>query len=688
MKRMKKAALWPLWLATCIFLCACGVNHAEAADNSLNGERTAETATQDTASQNITPQNTDISSQKDNIQDHSALLTMTEIREKYTFSDVAANSVCGDAISYMAYRQILSGSGDGLFHPDSIVNGAQAVTALYRMSGDEAPRQLLSGIALDKWYAEAVSWAVERGIMDEKAGLNESGLQENVTRQQLALMLWNYSNGEETAIKTETISETAEESIVEMVAETTADTKTETTAEIKKEIKPGIIMEIKTDRKPASEIAVTLSEYADGNTVPAEEAEAVCWAVESGVYAPLVSYTICPNLPVSRGQLAEVLTTYAAQSGDKLASQAAISSAAQQDSKALANHQAIQKAVDAAAEQHNAVGVQVAVVEDGRVADTFQYGWAVKNQAAMEETHKIRVASLSKVVVGLGTMALAEEGVVDMDTDIGVYWDCYARNPAYPDTPVTIRSLLSHTSSIPVLDGKSLSPRAIRSCLSSGKFSRCVPGSIHSWSYNNYAFGILGATLETASGKTLDNVLHRRFFDVMDIDASFASGSVQDTSRLASIYRDDGSVGRTAEAAAVIYCEEPGSNGKHFAGGFTSSARDYAKIISLLVNDGCYEGVRLLSACSIETMESLQGTPRGCPFQQALPMKYQTELYGRDGLYYHTGSAYGVYNLMSYDPVAKDGVVVLTTGADGGLDDKGIYAVCGEISQYIYEILA
>ena len=52
------------------------------------------------------------------------------------------------------------------------------------------------------------------------------------------------------------------------------------------------------------------------------------------------------------------------------------------------------------------------------------------------------------------------------------------------------------------------------------------------------------------------------------------------------------------------------------------------------------------------------------------------------------GSAYGVYNLLSYDPDAGDGVVVLTTGADGGRDEYGIYAVCGEISRILYEAVA
>lgn len=42
---------------------------------------------------------------------------------------------------------------------------------------------------------------------------------------------------------------------------------------------------------------------------------------------------------------------------------------------------------------------------------------------------------------------------------------------------------------------------------------------------------------------------------------------------------------------------------------------------------------------------------------------------------------------MSYDPETGDGVVVLTVGASASKDGNGIYAVCGNISDYIYGII-
>ncbi len=101
--------------------------------------------------------------------------------------------------------------------------------------------------------------------------------------------------------------------------------------------------------------------------------------------------------------------------------------------------------------------------------------------------------------------------------------------------------------------------------------------------------------------------------------------------------------------------------------------------------DGRYEGIQLMTEESVRIMESRQEIPGGS--YQAIPMRYRTDIYGRDGLYYHTGSAYGVFNCISYDPETGDGVVVLTVGASGVQDSNAIYSICADISQYIYNII-
>src|SRR5690606_19558799 len=59
-----------------------------------------------------------------------------------------------------------------------------------------------------------------------------------------------------------------------------------------------------------------------------------------------------------------------------------------------------------------------------------------------------RVASVSKLVTALGAMKLVEQNRLALDADIGDVLGYRLRNPHFPDHPITLRMLLSHTSSL------------------------------------------------------------------------------------------------------------------------------------------------------------------------------------------------------------------------------------------------
>ena len=65
---------------------------------------------------------------------------------------------------------------------------------------------------------------------------------------------------------------------------------------------------------------------------------------------------------------------------------------------------------------------------------------------------KIRIASISKIVVSLAAAKLMDEGMIDPHEDISTYWGANIRNPA-SHTPITIRDILCHTSSLRSNDG-------------------------------------------------------------------------------------------------------------------------------------------------------------------------------------------------------------------------------------------
>ncbi len=352
----------------------------------------------------------------------------------------------------------------------------------------------------------------------------------------------------------------------------------------------------------------------------------------------------------------------------------------------LLDSEQIESELDRILEKHGAVGAQVAFIHDGEVAGSYAYGWATMYSDPMTTDHKIRIASVSKVIVGMAAMLLQEDGVVDVDEDIGKYWDTTARNPLYPDIPITIRTILNHTSTIANYSNDFPSAATIRSRLSYAYLS-AEPGSLESWCYNNYAFQVLGSTLEIASDRILDDILNEKLFDPLEIDASFANGDLENTDLLATLYRGNTVEMSVGTQKSLHLYQIPGESCIFYAGGLTISAEDLAKLVCLLANDGVFQNRRLLQSRSVELMETYSDQPLADGTYQALPLLYVPKIYGRDGIYFHPGAAYGVYSLISYDPETGDGVVILTTGADSAADRYGIYNVCDEINEYVYDIL-
>ena len=346
----------------------------------------------------------------------------------------------------------------------------------------------------------------------------------------------------------------------------------------------------------------------------------------------------------------------------------------------------LQHAVEQARADYGATAIQAAVIRDGQVAVQAASGWAVKDQITLTTRHKMRCASLTKVMVGISAGVLIDDGTLDPYADLSGYWGVTARNPSYPDTPITVDMLLTHTSTLSDASGSlsALKGTAARQRLAGSGYTGGKPGELSSWSYNNYGFSVLGMTLERAADQVLDDVLGEAVLTPMGIDAAFEAGSVDDTGLLCALYYPGNSLSRTVSTQKSYVCiQQPGYRGNFFAGGFTCSAGELAQLVAMLAEDGTYQGQQYLSAETVAYLEQPLGqTPDG--FYQCRPLRYRENMYGRDRMYYHTGSAYGFYGLLSYDPDTRDGVVVFTTGASGVTDSYGVYAVCGQVAQAVY----
>ena len=336
-------------------------------------------------------------------------------------------------------------------------------------------------------------------------------------------------------------------------------------------------------------------------------------------------------------------------------------------------------------EDFSAVAVSVAAIENGQLSQSGAWGWAIRDEREMTADTKLRVASLSKVAVGMCAMAMAQEGILDLDAPLSAYWGESVQNP-YTQAQPTARTLMSHSSSVKSLEiSRGLSH--LTSLLSRGSSWRSVePGDVGGWYYSNFGVCVLGTTLELASGQVLDNYFQSHFCQPMGLTASFFGGNLEEES-LATLYNPS-SVGRTAAAqAGESTPDQIGDGASWYPGGLTISAVDLAKLVAVLANGGEYEGVSYLEPGTVAEMETPQfqvDPGETSVFDQCLILRRQENILGRDQIYYHTGSAYGVFSLLTFDPDTGDGVVVLTTGTPRQADEHGLYALCSQLSADLY----
>lgn len=97
-------------------------------------------------------------------------------------------------VAFLSRMGIVDGIGDGLFAPNNTVTRAQFVQMLSKMSGDDTTSAKSAGfadVADGKWFAPAVNWAAEQGIITQKGGNFRPN--ENISRQDMALMLYRYT---------------------------------------------------------------------------------------------------------------------------------------------------------------------------------------------------------------------------------------------------------------------------------------------------------------------------------------------------------------------------------------------------------------------------------------------------------------------------------------------------------------
>jgi CubicO group peptidase (beta-lactamase class C family) len=316
----------------------------------------------------------------------------------------------------------------------------------------------------------------------------------------------------------------------------------------------------------------------------------------------------------------------------------------------------------------------------------------------------VRVASVSKMLVAIGVMKLVEQGKLDLNSDVSRWLGWSLRNPSFPDRPVTLRMLLSHTSSVREHDDNYVIPLggSLQTVMADPKNwdPRHGPGDNY-FRYTNMNFPIVATIMEHITGERFDIWMRRNVLEPMKLDACYNWPTCSDAAVARAVELDqngkpvkDDLHGRRPDCPVAVNDGEPcdlshwrlGENGALFSpqGGLRISMRGLARVGRMLLNGGTLDGVRILSPQSVETMLTQVwryngtngGTSEGgddsgfyCSYglatQQiptALPSCHDDMgTLGRT-LVGHAGDAYGMKSGIWIDCARGRGIVYFVTG--------------------------
>lgn len=189
--------------------------------------------------------------------DQDVTISATFSRGTLPFTDVKRTDWFYDAVSFTYNMGIMDGVETNKFSPSTTITRGMVVTMLWRMAGEPyASGTYFDDVSYGRYYTTAVAWSARNNII-EGSGANTFGVNDPITREQLAVILYRYAKY--------------------MNYSTTTS---------------------------------SLYGYDDANKVSSWAKDAMGWAVRNGVIGGVTNTTLCPNNTATRAEVAQMFMNF------------------------------------------------------------------------------------------------------------------------------------------------------------------------------------------------------------------------------------------------------------------------------------------------------------------------------------------------------------------------------------------
>jgi CubicO group peptidase (beta-lactamase class C family) len=398
-------------------------------------------------------------------------------------------------------------------------------------------------------------------------------------------------------------------------------------------------------------------------------------------------------------------------------------------------------------------GLSVAAVRHGELVYTHQFGskrmaTATSKAQPIDANTMFRIASLSKLVTTLGTMKMVEQGRLSLDADVSDYLGYRLRNPNFPDQPITLRMLLSHTSSVRDDAGIRWDPNVnLKDVLLPGGrlygkgavwATNAAPGQY--FKYVNFNWGLIATIMERAGGERFDRLMRHLVFDPMDMKAGFyladfTPASIDDIATLYRKREKDGNETWNPNGPWIAQSDDfgveapstpagldsyvVGTNGTIFGpqGSLRISANELARIMLMLMNGGRDGNQHILKPETVATMLTRQwpvpgdgkhangdtntlgglfhawglGNQHFMDASTVVDGKVRGDRLVEGGGFTgvgHVGVSWGLNALFVFDPQTRNGMIYVSSGVGADPDGQpGRFSSAARFQERITEAL-
>lgn len=305
-------------------------------------------------------------------------------------------------------------------------------------------------------------------------------------------------------------------------------------------------------------------------------------------------------------------------------------------------------------------GIAFAVVHDQDIIWSKGFGYAnVEMKVPMEPSTICSICSISKLFTSISVMQLVEKGKIHLDDSISAVLPSFNLQQQYPESgPITIRSLLTHSSGLPresdypywsAPDFTFPTDKQVKERL--GGQQTLYPASTY-FQYSNLGMTILGEVVEKVSGMSYKQYVEENILQPLKLESTHPYLPEK-------LWGGKMALGYSAIHRDGHRDREPffQANGVAPAAGFSSNAEDLARFASWQLRLLGKGGKEIIRASTLKDMQRVQFLDPD--WKTAYGLGFAIRESDGNTFVGHGGSCPGYLTTLTLDPKAKIAVVVM-----------------------------